>query len=66
MKLRTIGKNRTILGISLLTFCTVAVVVAVWSKNEQYVLSVIPPALLAFGQLVGREDDRERGEKDGS
>ena len=60
--MKTIGKNRMVLGVGILITVIVATVGAMWFDEAGYLAAVVGPAFLAFGHLISKDDDRTKGE----
>ena len=61
--MKIIGKHRMILGMGILFTVSLSTVAAMWFGKPEYLAAVVGPAFLAFGHLISKDDDREKGEK---
>ena len=57
--MKTIGKNRTRLGLGLLVVVVIGIVAASLTDNATLLTAVVPPAFVAFGALLGIHDEAE-------
>ena len=60
--MKTIGKNRMVLGVGILVTVVIATIAAMWFGEAAYLAAVVGPAFLAFGHLISKDDDRTKGE----
>ena len=60
--MKVIGKNRMVLGLGILVTVALAILGAMILDAGIYLSAVVGPAFLAFGHLISKDDDREKGE----
>ena len=60
--MKTIGKNRMVLGVGILVTVVIATIAAMLFSEAAYLAAVVGPAFLAFGHLISKDDDRTKGE----
>ena len=59
--MKVIGKNRMILGMGILVTVSLAIVGAMILDAGIYLSAVVGPAFLAFGHLISKDDDSQKG-----